>query len=312
MKRLREHKWVIVYGLFVLFIYIVVSLKTQNHQMLTVKEIRYRTQKFYRLLGTGLTNTTKCTFSNGTTIRIWKYDTGYINVSDNKITNKCIFDEDVAIIIPFRDRAKNLSVLLPHLHVILHESHISFRIFVIEMALPTMFNRGFLINVGFILAREIGNYRCYVFHDVDLIPLSDGEIYRCKTKPTHLSSSNSKYGGKLPYENYIGGVMMVRGEDFQLINGFANAYFGWGGEDDDILVRMNAKNLPVDRLNPAVGRYSAMNHGPDKSNPENLRKDLLLETALDRVTTDGLNSVNFRILSYRFGVVYTWFLVEHL
>lgn len=39
------------------------------------------------------------------------------------------------------------------------------------------------------------------------------------------------------YSNYIGGVLALGKENTAKINGFANVYWGWGQEDDDISAR---------------------------------------------------------------------------
>ena len=54
---------------------------------------------------------------------------------------------------------------------------------------------------------------------------------------------------RLPYDNLFGGVEAFTREHFELINGFSNKFFGWGGEDDDLYNRLV---LP---LGPYVGYY---------------------------------------------------------
>lgn len=39
---------------------------------------------------------------------------------------------------------------------------------------------------------------------------------------------------RLPYSEFFGGVSGLTVEQFQKINGFPNAFWGWGGEDDDL------------------------------------------------------------------------------
>ena len=38
---------------------------------------------------------------------------------------------------------------------------------------------------------------------------------------------------RLPYNNFLGGVIAATPTMYQLVNGYSNAYFGWGAEDDD-------------------------------------------------------------------------------
>ena len=41
----------------------------------------------------------------------------------------------------------------------------------------------------------------------------------------------------LYYWDYFGGAIAVPRRYMELVNGFPNTYFGWGGEDDDIFMR---------------------------------------------------------------------------
>jgi len=60
-------------------------------------------------------------------------------------------------------------------------------------ALPTTFNRAMLLNIGFAAARRIANYTCFVFHDVDLLPEDERNLYTCNEYPTHMSEALSKW-----------------------------------------------------------------------------------------------------------------------
>ena len=41
----------------------------------------------------------------------------------------------------------------------------------------------------------------------------------------------------LPYGHFFGGVEALSREHFELINGFSNIFWGWGGEDDNLYFR---------------------------------------------------------------------------
>jgi len=42
---------------------------------------------------------------------------------------------------------------------------------------------------------------------------------------------------RVPYEGIFGGVTAFKRQHFELVNGFSNQFYGWGGEDDDMYNR---------------------------------------------------------------------------
>jgi len=42
---------------------------------------------------------------------------------------------------------------------------------------------------------------------------------------------------RLAYQELVGGVLAMRTEHFQRLNGYSNLYWGWGAEDDDMAYR---------------------------------------------------------------------------
>lgn len=138
----------------------------------------------------------------------------------------------VAIIVPYRNRVTNLNIFLRHMHPFLIKQQIEYGIFIIEPEPDLPFNRGLLMNVGFNESLNLTNNKwdCFMFHDVDLLPEDERNIYSCPDMPRHMSSAVSTLNYQLPYEGIFGGVSSLTREQMVKVNGFSNLYFGWGGE----------------------------------------------------------------------------------
>ena len=59
------------------------------------------------------------------------------------------------------------------------------------------FNRALLMNIGFLEAMKRDKYTCLVFHDVDLLPHNDKNLYTC---PDHSVRHMSAYIDKFNYQ----------------------------------------------------------------------------------------------------------------
>jgi hypothetical protein len=153
-------------------------------------------------------------------------------------------DNRLAIIVPYRDRRKQLDVFIPHMDSFFQNKGIDYQIIVAEQRDDRPFNRGKLCNAVFDLIKDDFDYFC--FHDVDLLPLTDDCDYSYVDKPTHVAAIiDDVY---LPYEEFIGGVFLINKEHFEQINGFSDEYWGWGYEDNDLLERMRKNDIPLNTV----------------------------------------------------------------
>ena len=85
-----------------------------------------------------------------------------------------------------------LSVFMNHMHPFLMKQDLDYGIYLVEPMQNLTFNRGLLLNIGFLQALELSeNYwDCFIFHDVDLLPEDERNIYSCPpfNEPRHMSS----------------------------------------------------------------------------------------------------------------------------
>lgn len=132
----------------------------------------------------------------------------------------CLPRQKVAILIPFRHREHHLKYWLHYLHPILRRQKVAYGIYIInqvreagargwqgwvvdKQALLSFalqfgedtFNRAKLLNVGFMEAlKDDEEYDCFIFSDVDLIPMDDRNLYRCYEQPRHFAVGMDKFG----------------------------------------------------------------------------------------------------------------------
>ena len=201
----------------------------------------------------------------------------------------------VALVVPFRNRAGQLLVFLNHIHNFLQRQNLHYRIYVITQADNQRFNRGKLINVGFVEALKDFAWDCFIFHDVDLLPEDDRNLYSCPvSNPRHMSVAVSKWQYKLPYPNIFGGVVAINTKQFRILNGFSNEFWGWGGEDDDMAARIKLLNLRVERYSSKIARYVMIRHNQEEVNKDRLR---ILNTSRNRMKVDGIKNLKYSLLS---------------
>ena len=146
----------------------------------------------------------------------------------------------IQLIIPVRDREKELKILLEKLDQILNEQNIQYKILIAEQSSDKEFNKGALINAAYLESRKNIYSDYYVFHDVDLYP----------KKSKHLSYKYENINKiRHPYGHYscLGGIVIMHYNLFEKINGFPNNFWGHGGEDADLQNRALSYNIEIDR-----------------------------------------------------------------
>lgn len=200
------------------------------------------------------------------------------------------------------------------MHPILQKQKLAYRIFVIEQNDSYPFNRAKLFNIGYhesmTTYKQQHAFTCFVFHDVDLLAETDNNSYACVTSPRYMCPAINVFG----YENFspysFGGVVGFTKEDFELVNGYSNKYWGWGSEDDDMFWRLYYSGKKVSCPTMEEGRYTMISHANE---PRNGKASLMLSKTekgeLD-LKENGLSSLKYKINKRVNDMLYTHLYVD--
>jgi hypothetical protein len=178
----------------------------------------------------------------------------------------------IVISIPYRDREGQWTDFMHKFERFVCDSpdqHVSsWDVYLVEQFDAELFNRGWLFNVGLDISLKNASSHgmpeptCGVIHDVDMIPHVGVDYSKCEW-PIQLSSEIDRWGWSVAQPHYTGGVVSMSPKHWRMINGFPNDFFGWGGEDDDLMQRLNQNKLGLGvqtHLGKALAR-PAKHHG---------------------------------------------------
>jgi len=226
----------------------------------------------------------------------------------------------LGVIVPFRNRHEHLKEFLNCITDYLISKNIEYEIIVVHQDNGRLFNRGMLLNIGF---KEAQSRKCdyVVFHDVDMLPIDVDYSY--SDKPLHLATNFEIEEGekeRTTFDTYFGGVTMFPTKDFEKINGYSNKYWGWGYEDDDLLLRCKYNSIDLNLLkiknigkNKNYLRFNGVDAYVECNNIIDLNNDFTITICFcpdDLILDHTKQSDEFTIFSipgYDFAISYTSF-----
>lgn len=175
-----------------------------------------------------------------------------------------------SIIIPYRNREEHLQILLPRLQEVFQNE--SYEIIVSEQDNDDNFQIACVENVGY--QKSVGDI--IILHQVDYYPMDDVsyEVIDQPVLPARrgifLDKENKSNrdlmdipAGYRKWEteidpNFYGGVICMKREHYEKINGLNPLYRGWGNEDEDLRERFVWAEIPVKRND--VGTFLCLYH----------------------------------------------------
>ena len=220
--------------------------------------------------------------------------------------------EHIVIVIPYRDRAEHYTQFMEHLPSITRDNW-RIHTILVEQNDNKLFNRGWLLNVGIRESKKrFGDMNpCVVTQDVDMLVDSKVDYSWCDT-PTLTCSELSCFEGGIPYRRYSGGAVQALLNDWYAVNGYANTYSGWGGEDDDLYHRFRLagflsyahhRHTRLRHAKKGFGKCTCIDSSP--SSEEQKRRHIGYRSIVQKIKrmkhgseewkSDGLNSLQFRI-----------------
>lgn len=164
-----------------------------------------------------------------------------------------------SIIIPYRNREEHLQIMLPRLQEFFKDE--SYEIIISEQNDNDNFRIACVENVGFQYAKG----DIVILQQVDYYPTEDVsyDVEDCPILPARkgifLDKDNQSPrefldipGGYRKWSEEIdpafyGGVISMKREHFEAINGLNPLYKGWGNEDEDLRERFVWAGIPVKR-----------------------------------------------------------------
>lgn len=160
---------------------------------------------------------------------------------------KSIFKTDdipkIVFIVPYRDREVHLDIFKKQMIKVMEDyNDTDYKILYIHQCDERSFNRGAMKNIGFLFIKEkyLHHYKdiTFVFNDVDIMPKKKNTI----NYETFNKNIKHFYG----YNYTLGGIVSIKGSDFEKLNGFPN-YWAWGYEDNALQQRAKTNNIFIDR-----------------------------------------------------------------
>lgn len=175
-----------------------------------------------------------------------------------------------SIIIPYRNREEHLEILLPRLQEVFKNE--SYEIIVTEQNDSDNFRIACVENVGFqyakgdiIILQQVDYYPTddvsYKVEDIPVLPARRGIFLDKDNKSPRdfldIPGGYRKWATEIDPAFY-GGVICMKREHFEAINGINPLYKGWGNEDEDLRERFVWAGIPVTRNE--VGTFLCLYH----------------------------------------------------
>lgn len=206
------------------------------------------------------------------------------------------------ILIPFRNRKEHLDIFLKKLIFLFYSYLKPFKIVIIEQLNDKSFNRAKLLNIGYSLFKESGQY--FFHHDIDIIPTEDTikNIYTVENYDV-LRIYNA-------HQSSLGGIVKFTKDSYEKINGLPNYIWGWGIEDRSFYYRCKTMELNISENLSNNNNFTFLKHMSNACVFEEIKKNIsdqedniylneTKENKINHIFSSGLNNLSFQLISQK-------------
>ena len=202
------------------------------------------------------------------------------------------------VVIPYRNREEHLEYFLSNSADTIIKNTGS-EIIIVEQSGNMLFNRGALINVGFIESKK--DY--IITHDVDLNPTEKAiPLYNIDNPIVGIYTSSA---------NTLGGIVKIRKDCYETMDGFPNNFWGWGCEDKALQNRAEFHNINIIKhikkdTNEATEYFTIFNDVDDRVRDTsfdnrtqfeyNVFKNLPIDRKLEHIRKSGLHNIEYEVV----------------
>ncbi len=247
---------------------------------------------------------------------VYDYMQNLLNKISLKSLNLLKYNQTIAIITIYRNKTDNTRLQQKRLFLYLMNKMLSqicnYDIIVVEQSSANPFNIGKLKNIGFDYLNKKTNksYDNYIFADIDSIP--DSELINYFFKQTDSLNSLAMYGTR--YEAldaktsrpFVGALISTTKEVFLQLNGYPNNFYGWEGEDTNLLLRLYGINKPlyvnskgkIIDMEEVDGFKKNISTKLNELNDNKERENLVYEKNInwENFKSNGLSNLDYKVL----------------
>ena len=189
-------------------------------------------------------------------------------------------------------RKDQICAMINNIDIYFNKHNIEYKILICEQNDDKLFNRGKLLNVGFIESEKIFNFSKKYFHmNTDyLIDLN-------RSFPIEILDFNNGFLDlHKPSYNVLGAACVFTPDAYIKINGFPNNLTGWGGDDWAIYNRIIKQNITLFYPDKLTNSGFIIENNDDKvyTDTSNNSKNMILAQTND-LEKNGLSNCIYTI-----------------